>query len=115
MIIADENIPSSIIELLIANNFKITSVFEDYRGISDVDIINLASLNNQIILTEDKDFGDLVFAYNKLCSVILLRYHFSNLEEMSSRLLEYLKLNRENTSIFTVITLENIRERKIVN
>lgn len=115
MIIADENIPSSIIELLRANNFKITSVFEDYRGISDVEIINLASLNNQIILTENKDFGDLVFAYNKLCSVILLRYHFKNIEEINLRLLEYLKLNRENTSIFTVITLENIRERKIAN
>jgi predicted nuclease of predicted toxin-antitoxin system len=62
MIIADENIPLPIIESLLQNSIEITSVYKDFRGISDIEIIDLAQNPPKIILTEDKDFGDLIFA-----------------------------------------------------
>ena len=62
MIIADENIPLPIIETLVKTKIEMISIFDNYRGISDLEIIKLAQNPPKIILTEDKDFGDLVFA-----------------------------------------------------
>jgi predicted nuclease of predicted toxin-antitoxin system len=78
IIIADENIPILLQEKLIANGFSVVSIFNDFRGITDFKIIELAqSYNNAIILTEDKDFGEWVFAHHiKNLSVVFLRYHF---------------------------------------
>ena len=49
--------------MLYKNNIEIISIFQNHRGISDVDIIRMAQNPAKIILTEDKDFGDLIFAY----------------------------------------------------
>ena len=114
MIIADENIPLPIIEMLFQNNLETISIFDNYRGISDIDIIELAQNPPKIILTEDKDFGDLIFAYNqKQVSVILLRYHYSELTEITSVLLKFLLNNIVEENSFVVITTKNIRVRRI--
>ncbi|WP_291115043.1 DUF5615 family PIN-like protein [Flavobacterium sp. UBA6135] len=42
MIIADENIPLPIIEMLVKNKIETISIYDNYRGISDVEIIKLA-------------------------------------------------------------------------
>lgn len=42
MIIADENIPLPIIETLVKNKIAMISIFDNYRGISDLEIIKLA-------------------------------------------------------------------------
>jgi predicted nuclease of predicted toxin-antitoxin system len=58
MILADENIDARIISFLRASKIKIYSIIENNPGISDEEVILLAKENNQIILTEDKDFGE---------------------------------------------------------
>ena len=114
MIIADENIPIEIIEVLRTNKINTLSIFDDYRGISDINIIELAQNPPQIILTEDKDFGDLIFAYNqKKVSVILLRYHFSEQEKITAILLKFLQNHQVEQHSFIVISTKNIRIRKI--
>jgi predicted nuclease of predicted toxin-antitoxin system len=115
MLIADENIPVPIIEKLRFSNFDVVSIFEDYRGFSDKKIIELAKNPPKIILTEDKDFGDLVFAYNqKVVSVILLRYHFSEMELITDILINYLTTSTILPNNFIVITTKNIRIRQIL-
>lgn len=114
MIIADENIPLPIIESLKQNNIDTTSIFDDYRGVSDIEIIELAQNPLKIILTEDKDFGDLLFAYNqKQVSVILLRYHYSELETITSILIKFLLNHTIEKHSFVVITTKSIRIRKL--
>lgn len=90
------------------------SVFEEVRGISDKDIIVLAQNPPRIILTEDKDFGDLVFAYNQdKTSVILLRYHYTEMEKIISILIKFIQNQTIEKHSFIVITTKNIRIRKI--
>lgn len=114
MIIADENIPLPIIEMLRENAIETVSIFDEYRGISDVAIIKWAQNPPKIILTEDKDFGDLIFAYKqKQVSVILLRYHYSELEKIKSILLNFLLTHTVLMHSFIVITSKNIRIRKL--
>jgi predicted nuclease of predicted toxin-antitoxin system len=113
MIIADENIPVQIIDRLRLVPIDVYSIFESFRGAKDYEIIELSSELPKIILTEDKDFGDLVFAYNhKKVSVILLRYHFSEMENVINILIDFLNNNKVEEFSFIVITTKNIRIRR---
>ncbi|MEM2857212.1 MAG: DUF5615 family PIN-like protein [Candidatus Nitrosocaldaceae archaeon] len=60
--IADENIPLSIVRLLRDNaGIEIRHVTEiASKGLKDTDIIALSAKDNSIIITLDKDFGELV-------------------------------------------------------
>ena len=50
---------------------------ENHPGIADEQVIALSKDPPRIILTEDKDFGEWVYAHNeKYISVILLRYQY---------------------------------------
>lgn len=78
MIIADENIDHSLIAAIRAIGLEVVSVHESDRGIRDEDIISASRTPPRIILTEDKDFGEWVFAHGiRDISVIFLQYPFA--------------------------------------
>ncbi len=116
MILADENIDRRIISALRANQYDVHSIMEKDRGLSDEEIIALAREIKYIILTEDKDFGDLVFAQNITdISVILLRYDFKDTEIMIEILINL--LNDKGKTLynkFTVVTIDKIRIRNLI-
>jgi predicted nuclease of predicted toxin-antitoxin system len=75
ILIADENIYAEFIAKLRNHGFEVLSIRESHPGSSDIDIIEMARYNHGILLTEDKDFGEWVFAHGiKDIDVILLRY-----------------------------------------
>ncbi|MBI3501097.1 MAG: DUF5615 family PIN-like protein [Bacteroidetes bacterium] len=82
MLLADENIHGGIIRSLRQIHIDLLSIKETNPGLQDENIIELAKNTDRIILTEDKDFGEWVFAHKtKSISIILLRYHFSESEQ----------------------------------
>ncbi len=61
-ILADENIGPGIIQHLRSLNFEVFSIVEEGEmGKSDLELLHLAKTKRQIILTQDSDFGTLVF------------------------------------------------------
>lgn len=55
-------------------NHEFFSVYEQSRGMNDEDIIQKAVSENWILITNDKDFGDMVYRDGRLHrGVILLR------------------------------------------
>ena len=75
MILADENISSEIINALRSSGVEVFSIKENQSGVSDDEVINLSKKPPRVILTEDKDFGEWVYAHGEgKISVILLRY-----------------------------------------
>ena len=75
MILADENIHGFIIKTLREAGFEVVSVGELASGSKDEVVIQMALQHNYLLLTEDKDFGEWVFAHGvKGFSVIFLRY-----------------------------------------
>ena len=118
MIIADENIFDVIIEALENEGYDVLSVNNlSFKGISDYDISSL-SINLRIIITEDKDFGDIVFLENKLVtSVILLRYKALERPEIIKELILYLKEESVESLTNNSVTISpaKIRIRKIEN
>jgi predicted nuclease of predicted toxin-antitoxin system len=60
-LLADENFPLASIDTLVANNFDVLSIYKNHSGISDAEIIQLANQSERLILTFDRDFGQLIF------------------------------------------------------
>lgn len=64
--LADENIPELLISHLIARGWKIRTVFEiGMNSKPDIDILRFAYSQRLGILTQDIDFGELVFKYKE--------------------------------------------------
>ncbi|MDQ2769802.1 MAG: DUF5615 family PIN-like protein [Bacteroidota bacterium] len=115
MILADENIDHSIIAALRAAGYAIESVYESHRSLSDEAIIQLSRNPPRIILTEDKDFGEWVFAHDiRDISVILLRYSFRDTAALLATLLELLRTRLPDLyGAFTTVGVKKIRTRPL--
>jgi predicted nuclease of predicted toxin-antitoxin system len=62
---ADENIQESLIIWLKENNFKVSGIrLENLHGLDDESIIEKAFIEKKVILTQDSDFGKIVFTRN---------------------------------------------------
>jgi predicted nuclease of predicted toxin-antitoxin system len=59
--LADEWVAAPLVALLRAHGHDVLYVAEAAVGLSDADVIALALREKRLLLTEDKDFGDLVF------------------------------------------------------
>ena len=109
--LADENIGLGVVQPLRNLGIDIKSVSEISPGIEDPDVLNLANNENRILITADKDFGELVYL-RKLAhkGIILLRLTKDttrNKLEVLSRVLAQTDLNLENS--FTIVTETKIR------
>ncbi len=73
--LADENVPLYVINQLRKEGCKIISVAEEFAGSSDEKILELSSSNKWVIITFDKDFGELIYKQKsgKPYGIILLR------------------------------------------
>lgn len=115
MIIADENIDHSLILAIRELGIEVYSVYESDRGIRDETVIESSRNPPRIILTEDKDFGEWVFAHHvQGISVLFLRYQFKETEAMRDILIKLLSERfMELVGCFTTVTIRKIRTRRI--
>ena len=74
-ILADECVDFRIVKKLRAHGFDVVSVLEAHPSIPDKDVLELAKTYKALLLTEDKDFGWLVYVSHADSSgVILMRF-----------------------------------------
>jgi predicted nuclease of predicted toxin-antitoxin system len=60
-ILANENFPGEAVEALRSQGHDVAWVGSDAAGITDIEVVKRASTEGRILLTFDKDFGELVF------------------------------------------------------
>lgn len=60
-LVADESVDFRIIIRLREVGFIVFAIAEEMPSITDQSVLDLAYEKNALLLTEDKDFGDLVF------------------------------------------------------
>lgn len=90
--LADESCDFAVVRALRAAGYDVLAVAERAPGARDEDVIRLATSERRILLTEDKDFGQLVFAAGKeTCGVIFIRYPAGLRSELPQRVLEAVK------------------------
>ena len=114
-IVADENVDFRIIKKLREKNFEVLSIFESHSGITDNQVLEITRNSNAFLLTEDSDFGELVFSHKeKNVSVIFLRFVQTDVQKITDSLIH--TLNQYGFTLankFVVITPKKIRIRDI--
>ena len=112
-LLADENIEREFIDALRRENFEVLSIREINAGIDDEKVLQTAEEENAVLLTNDKDFGELVFR-RKLVSRGVLLLRLSDLP-LAEKIEITVKAIRENETklenAFTVISENSIRIR----
>lgn len=113
MFLANENFPAPSIALIRAAGFSVKSIREESPGIADEDVLRMAAANALIILTFDKDYGEIIFRHGLPAppSVIFFRAKGANPEWSAQRLLKILLSGRQFNSSFTIVEEESVRQR----
>jgi predicted nuclease of predicted toxin-antitoxin system len=116
-LLADENIETEIVDLLRNNGYKVDYVLEMSPGVDDKEIISRANKNNSILVTSDKDFGELVFRQRLVHNgVILIRLHGMPTDKKAEIVSNFVKAySSKIPNSFSVITKSNIRIRSQIN
>lgn len=78
-IVADESVDFHIIVALRDSGVSVFSIAEHNPSVSDAEVLAIAVEHNTLLLTEDKDFGELVYRFRmKHCGILLIRLIESN-------------------------------------
>ncbi|MBI2672236.1 DUF5615 family PIN-like protein [Candidatus Woesearchaeota archaeon] len=96
---------------------KIDALFAGdlFRGAKDKDVLNFAEKEDRILITNDKDFGELIFRLKKPATgVIFLRLKNDFPESRQKYTLDIIKkFHKILKYYFIVITEDKIRIRKL--
>lgn len=115
-VVADESVDYRIVTALIEDGFDVYAIVHECPGIVDSEVLARAAQRNSLLLTEDSDFGEWVFAHGRRgVSILYLRYGQSDLREIirAVRLVLH-NIADEEVNRFTVITPKKIRTRDIL-
>jgi predicted nuclease of predicted toxin-antitoxin system len=61
--LANENVPLATVRRLQEEGFDVVAVSTDFPSISDESVILFASIDNRVIITFDRDYGELIFQH----------------------------------------------------
>jgi len=113
-LLADESVDRQIVERLRQDGHDVLYIAEVEPSISDAAVFDRANENAALLLTGDKDFGELVFQENRLISdgVVLLRLAGLSAEKKAEIVSEAIRENAAKFSHhFSVIAPGKIRIR----
>jgi predicted nuclease of predicted toxin-antitoxin system len=113
--IVDENVAGSIICALRNGGHDVVSIKESHRGAADPEILAQAQAEQRVLVTHDKDFGELAFRCGlpATSGVILFRLSGEDPESDSRRVLDILESNIDWTGNFAVVTDDRVRIRPL--
>ncbi|MDP2844817.1 MAG: DUF5615 family PIN-like protein [Candidatus Methanoperedens sp.] len=111
--LADENVDRQIVERLRHEGYDVRYIAETDAGISDDEVLDLANREESLLLTADKDFGELVFRLRKITiGVVLIRLAGLTPARKAEIVVE--TINKHDTELlnaFSVVTIGAIRIR----
>jgi len=113
--LTDESVDFPIVKSLRDQKYTVDYITELSPGTSDEEVLHLAEQKNAILITADKDFGDLVFRLGKVSSgIILYRLSGLNNKEKATMILRIVSDYSEDLKgSFTVVTTDQIRIKKL--
>lgn len=114
-LLADESVDRPIVERLRNDQHSVLYIADMKKGIPDDEVLHLANQNNALLVTLDKDFGELVFRKKMISQgVLLVRLagiaNAEKAEIVSTVLKNY---NEKLYNNFSVITSKSIRIRNV--
>ncbi len=112
---ADEGLDASIVEALRALSYKVIYAAEDYISASDEKLLNAARQQEAILVTKDKDFGEMVIRQRLLThGIVLIRIDELSLQPNVDFIITTLTTYIEKLAgCLTVIQEKRVRIRKL--
>jgi predicted nuclease of predicted toxin-antitoxin system len=109
--LADESCDFAVVRALRAQGHDVIAVAEVARGAPDERVVALALERRRVLLTEDKDFGQLVLASGKReIGVILMRFGADKRSTLPSAVLQVIsRLGPRLAQAFVVVKPGRVR------
>lgn len=113
--IVNENVSGTVIRSLRDSGHDVLAVKELLRGASDREILGRAQIEGRIVVTHDKDFGELAFRHDLPANsgIILFRLSGTNADSDNRRVLAVLESRGDWSGHFAVVTDDRIRIRPL--
>ncbi len=113
--LGDENLDWQIVERLRLDGHEVLYVVEMEPGIPDDEVLELANNQGAILLTSDKDFGELVFRLRQIAAgIVLIRLFGLSPNDRAEIIANAINQHADELlGAFSVISSKNIRIRKI--
>lgn len=114
-LLANENIPAALIRSLRAAGHDVVWVRETAPGITDPQVIAQAIADERVLVTFDKDFGELAFARSlpATCGVILLRLPMDDLTLLIAKVVTLIGSRDDWPGQFAVVEEARVRFRPL--
>jgi predicted nuclease of predicted toxin-antitoxin system len=114
--LANENFPLLSAQLLREAGHRVVSVIQEAPGSKDEDILKLAHVERLIVLTFDRDYGELIYRYRVLppAGVVYFRFAPATPSEPAEIFLNL--VDRADLSLigrFTIVEKGRVRQRSI--
>lgn len=114
-VIADENFPAPIVARLRIAGHDVLWVAESMPGARDTAVLEKAQTESRLVITFDKDFGELAFKRRlpATCGIVLFRLTGTTPQIDNDRAFAALTARDDWAGHFSVITDERIRMRTL--
>jgi predicted nuclease of predicted toxin-antitoxin system len=114
-LIANENISGTVVRALRERGHDVLAVKESMRGADDLAVLDRAQVEQRLVVTHDKDFGELAFRYGKAAGngIVLFRLSGSDPAADNRRILEVFQTFTDWAGNFAVVTDDRIRIRPL--
>lgn len=111
--VADESVDHPIVMRLRQEEHKVLAIMEMEPGISDEEVLQIANQEGVVLLTGDKDFGELVFRDRQhTFGIVLIRLSGMPATAKAEIVAGVIKKHsNELKNAFTVISSNNVRIR----
>lgn len=114
-LLVDECCDAAMVASLRSDGHDVLFVIESLRGATDAEVLRRADEEGRILLTEDKDFGELVYRLKRPArGIILLRFDVDDRSLKVPRLRSLLENQSDQVpGAFVVVDGEKIRFRPL--
>ena len=114
--LADENFPWDAVKALRAAGHDVACIRTDAPGIADDDVLAQAVNESRILITFDKDFGELAWhaGWPASCGIVLFRF-LPPPSRVGQVMVEILESRRDWQAHFSVIEAGRIRMRPLIS
>lgn len=112
--LANENFPLPSVRILQKEGYNVLAIIEESPGIEDTEVLESAVSEKRVILTFDRDYGELIYrlGLSPPSGVIYLRYQPFNPIEPAKHLLRLFEIEElQFEGRFTVVERGQVRQR----
>lgn len=110
-LIANENVPSAAVVALSAEGHDVLWVRTEMPGASDHEVLERAQRDGRLVITFDKDFGELAFRHRLPASqgIVLFRITTPSPESVARTMVAVLSARADWAGHFSVVDDDSVR------